>query len=78
YQIVVWPLRAIRYSYWHGCYGPRHPLAVLGDTVVGLVFVAAAIWLADRYVPHVHEALMNLPAALHQTADAVRDWWNRK
>ncbi len=78
YNLVVWPLRAIRYSYWHSCYGPRHPLASLWDTVVWLAFLAVLVWLADRYIPQAHEALLNLPAALHQAVDSVKEWWSRK
>lgn len=78
HQIVIWPLRAIRYSYWHGQCAPRHPLAALWDTVIWIGFLAILIWLADRYIPHFHEALMNLPAALHQAADNVKEWWSRK
>jgi phage shock protein PspC (stress-responsive transcriptional regulator) len=78
YQIVVWPLRAIRYSCWHSCYGPRHPLAAVWDIVVWTGFLVLLVWFADRYIPQAHEALMNLPAALHHAADAVKEWWNRK
>ncbi len=78
YQIVLWPLRAIRYSYWHSCYGPRHPLAAIWDIVVWTGFLVLLVWLADRYVPQAHDALMNLPPALHHVVDSVKEWWSRK
>lgn len=77
----VSPLRAAhRALSRHGWGGqPCAPVFFsLWDTIVWLGFVAFVIWLADRYVPHVHEAIMNLPPALHDAADSVKQWWARQ
>ena len=76
YHMVVWPLKAMR----HACYWGRRPyfaapLISPGDTIVWLGFVVLLIWLADRYVPHAHEALQQLPPAIHQAVDTVKQWW---
>ncbi len=80
YNLVIWPLRAIRHSYKYGFYGPRHPPVFLGlwDAIVWLGFLALLVWLADRYVPQAHEALQNLPPVLHRAMTAVQEWWARK
>ncbi|MFI5336061.1 MAG: PspC domain-containing protein [Opitutales bacterium] len=69
FNALLWPFRWHRYACGYGCGGP-HPL-------FGLVMLALCLWLADRYVPHVHEVLMDLPPFLHHAADSFRTWWNR-
>lgn len=78
YNAVAWPLKALRHAwYCHAVYGPRFapPLFWLGDTIVWLGFVILLVWLADRYVPHAHEALRNLPPVIHHAVDTVKQWW---
>jgi phage shock protein PspC (stress-responsive transcriptional regulator) len=78
YQVVAWPLKALRHAwYYHAAYGPRFapPLFWLGDTIVWLGFVILLVWLADRYLPHAHEALRNLPPVIHHAVDNVKQWW---
>lgn len=80
YQLVVWPLRAIKHSYRYGACG-WYPYSVFHgfwDGIVGLAFLAFLVWLVDRFVPGAHEMLMNLPHALHHAADDIRQWWSQK
>lgn len=76
YKIVVWPLKALRHAWFWG-HGPYFagPLFSFGDTIVWLGFVVLMVWLADRYVPHAHEVLQNLPPAFHHAVDTVKEWW---
>lgn len=76
YNIVVWPLKVWRHA-WCWRRGPHFaaPLFSLGDTIIWLGCVVFLIWLADRYVPHAHEALQNLPPAIHHAVDTVKQWW---
>lgn len=81
YSLISWPLRILRHaSYYYGPCGPRHILPLMGlwDTIVWLGFLAVLVWLANRYIPEAHRALMNLPPAIHHAADSVRQWWARR
>ena len=78
YNVVAWPLKALRHAwYWHAFQGPRFapPLFWLGDTIASFGFVILMIWLADRYVPHAHEAFRNLLPVFHHAVDTVKQWW---
>ena len=80
YQLVVWPLRAIKHSYRYDACG-WYPYSVFHgfwNGIVGLAFLAFLIWLVDRFVPGAHEMLMNLPHALHHAAADIRQWWSQK
>ena len=81
YHFAVWPIRASRHALahggWHGS-GSVRPYSGVSDALVWFVFLGFMVWLADRYVPHAHEALMNIPPVLHRAADAVREWWNHQ
>jgi phage shock protein PspC (stress-responsive transcriptional regulator) len=55
-----------------------HPLLGVWSAVLWLGFLAFLVWFANRYIPHAHEALMNLPPALHRAFDSLRDWWARR
>lgn len=75
------PLSATRHIiHRHGWGGSPyvHPLLGVWSTVLWLAFLAFLVWFANRYVPQAHDALMNLPPALHHAADSVRDWWSRR
>ena len=69
----------------HSCYyrggwgpGPGGPFISLWDSLVWLGFLVLLVWLADHYVPSVHEALQNLPPVLHRAIDAVQQWWDKR
>jgi len=79
YHFVTWPIKAMQY----GCYYPGPPRGygpASGplDGLVWLGFIVVLVWLADHYVPQVHEALLNLPPAIHHTVDHVKEWWARR
>ena len=65
YRVAVWPLKALRHAcYFNGSCGPRYvsPIAIAGNSILWLGFLALLIWFANRHVPQVHEALVNLPS----------------
>ena len=77
YQLVCWPIKAMRYSYYHPGvphWGHAGPL----DGLVWLGFAAGMIWLADHYSPSFHDWLQDLPPAIHHAADSVKEWWSRR
>ena len=76
FNILLWPLKVMRHAWYRGS-GPYFaaPLFLMGDTIIWLGFVVLLVWLADRYVPHAHEALQQLPPAIHHAADTVKQWW---
>jgi hypothetical protein len=77
WRLVTWPLRAFRYAcYAHGVGRWGRPVVMggCGDSVFGLVFLVVAVWVADRYVPGVHEGLKQLPPLLHRAVDALQGW----
>ena len=81
YNLLIWPIKAIRHAYYyHGAYGPRYSPVFFGlwDTLVWLGFLTLLVWLADRYVPQAHQAIMNLPPAIHSAAENVKLWWARQ
>ncbi|HVU24947.1 MAG TPA: PspC domain-containing protein [Opitutus sp.] len=81
FAIVKSPFSAARHSlYRHGWGGPPylHPLWGLWSALLWVGFLVFLVWLADRYVPHAHDTLRHLPAALHSAADSVREWWSRR
>jgi phage shock protein PspC (stress-responsive transcriptional regulator) len=82
YRFIVWPLKAARhalrfnagYGYW------PHGGLMMGfvDSFVWLGMLVVLVWVADHYVPQAHEALQNLPPAVHHATDQLRDWWARR
>lgn len=79
-QIVAWPVRVLRHSAYVSC-ADRTTIVRVGpgffDTLVWLVAVGFAIWIADRYVPGVHEFIVSLPPRLQSLGDAVQAWWHQ-
>jgi hypothetical protein len=78
-NLVVWPLKAMRYSYYyHGLYGPGYPgpFAVLWNSFAGLALAVLVVWLANRYIPGVHEGLEQLRPHLRHAVESFRQWWN--
>jgi phage shock protein PspC (stress-responsive transcriptional regulator) len=80
YHFVTWPIKAMQY----GCYYPGTPRWGYGpmsgplDGLVWLGFIVVLVWLGDHYVPQVHEALLNLPPAVHHAMDDLKQWWARQ
>jgi phage shock protein PspC (stress-responsive transcriptional regulator) len=80
FQAVMWPFRAARHALkYHGWgtapSGPAIAVFSFWDSLVSLAVFALLLWLADRYVPHFHEALMHLPQWIQSFVDSVKDWW---
>jgi hypothetical protein len=80
YHFFAWPLKAMRYTCYYQGSGPCPPRSLTGpfDGLVWLGFIVLIIWLADHYVPQVHEALQNLPPVIHRTLDSVQEWWAKR
>ncbi len=80
YQLVAWPLKAMRYScYYPGQYhGHGGPLWGLMGPLVGLFFLGFGIWSLDRHVPEFHEWMLQVPVLLHKFADTVQGWFATK
>lgn len=81
YSFLVWPLRLLRHACYHyGFGGPRYVFPLLGpwDAALWLGSLVLLIWIANRYVPQAHQALVNLPPAVHHVADSIREWWGRR
>ncbi len=77
FQVVAWPLRAMRQTLYFGCGGgPMYSGWVhLWNCIAWLVFAVFVIWFAGRHSAEVHDALRDLPREVHRAVDAVRDWW---
>jgi phage shock protein PspC (stress-responsive transcriptional regulator) len=67
FNLIVWPFRLHR---WGGCHDGPHGIFWIAMLVLG-------IWLADKYVPHFHEALQEIPPVLHRMGEDLRAWWAR-
>jgi len=74
FHILAWPLRALRHSFFFQGLG-GYPG---GGSVAWLAFWVLVIWLADRHVPEVHQALENLPPVIHHAVDSVKQWWAQR
>ena len=81
YHFLTWPIKVMKHS-CHYPGGPRwgyHPgLSGPLDGLVWLAFMALIVWVADHYIPQVHEALLNLPPAIHHATDELKQWWSRQ
>jgi hypothetical protein len=81
WALVAAPLKALRHAWhYHATYGlrPVPSFFWLGDTVIAVAGFLLMLFLIDRYVPQAHEALRQLPAALHQAADTAKAWWTSR
>ena len=81
WNAVARTLRAMRDGfYYDGAYGPRvyRCGGSFGGFLISICFFALVVWLADRYVPGCHEALIQLPPLLHRAVDAIQQWLERK
>jgi len=78
-QLFLSPVRAVRHTLGRHGWGGGSPCAPaffgLWDAFVWLGVVALLVWFADRYVPQAHQALVNLPPALHSAAESIKHWW---
>ena len=80
WRILRWPIKAYRHACYYGAayrHGYDGPLLFLVSSFTWLAFAAVVLWIANRYVPQVHEALLSLPPIVHQAADTVNAWLSR-
>jgi len=78
YALLSAPLKLARracYRYpsdnkWAG------PVMILMDVIIWLAVAAAVVWLTLHYMPEIRHAVESAPAAVHQAADDIRDWWH--
>ncbi len=82
YNIIVWPLKAVRHMYYHYGVLTAHPgprvLVTLWDSVVWLAFFGVLVWLACQNFPQVQAAVHNLPAVFREGVDNVKQWWSHQ
>ena len=81
YKVVVSPIKAMRRACYYRNFGwPYywHPLAELWHGLITLCFLVLFVFLADRFIPGFHQALLAVPGFLQQAADAVRHWWTQR
>ncbi len=57
YQLVVSPLRALRYAHSPHLYAYRYRSHALADAVVGLTILALLVWLFEHHLPAVQHTL---------------------
>lgn len=78
YQSVKWPLRAMRYGYFHQprCHGPFH---VLWCVFSWILFFYCLTWLLHHHnSPEIHRAIGDLDAAFHDGVHAFKEWWDKQ
>ncbi len=81
YNVVVSPIKAMRRAcYYRGFGWPYywHPLAELWHGLLTLCLLVLLVFLADRFIPGFHQALLAVPGVLQHAADAVRHWWAQR
>jgi phage shock protein PspC (stress-responsive transcriptional regulator) len=80
FQMVNWPLRAMRHAFWHGGYGPAYagPIAHLWVPFIWLAILMVTLWYLNRHGPEVHEAVRQLRPHWHHAVDAFKQWWDRQ
>jgi phage shock protein PspC (stress-responsive transcriptional regulator) len=81
YKVVVSPIKAMRRACYYRSFGRPyywHPVAELVQGLVTLCVLALFVFLADRFIPGFHQALLAVPGMLQHAAEAVRHWWTQR
>ncbi|MFT3782983.1 MAG: PspC domain-containing protein [Nibricoccus sp.] len=81
YKVAVAPIKAIRRNYYYRLNGWAvhwSPITEFWLSLLPIVALVIGVWLADRLIPGVHEALLNLPVFIQNAAEAIRHWWTNK
>ena len=65
YQLISWPIRAIRHAGYSGAGGFHGPGVAAFDGIAGLALVCALAWYGYHHVP-----------AIHDLIEHVRQWWD--
>jgi phage shock protein PspC (stress-responsive transcriptional regulator) len=70
YQVIVWPLRAVRHAMAPRYYGYPHPWHAFWDALVGLFLLAVAVWFFTHHSHDLRQSLdsiqQNAQPAWHQ------------
>lgn len=76
YKVFTAPINALRHASAARHFGqPWSPVTELWHGLLALLLVVFGLWMADRFVPSFHAALLDLPTFLHNAADAIQHWW---
>jgi hypothetical protein len=80
FHVVSWPLKALRHACLVSLSGDRSQYlhGSFVDTLVWLAAFVAAVWVADHYIPAVHDFLSTLPARLNALSEALGNWWHQR
>lgn len=77
YKVLAAPINALRHASASRRFGqPWSPFTELWHGLLVLLLIVIGVWMADRFIPGFHAALLNLPAFLHNAADTVQQWWS--
>ncbi len=79
YNVAVSPIKALRRSYYYRHQGQPYcwsPFTAFWQGLLTLCILAFFIFLADRFFPSFHQALLGLPDCLRAIAENIRQWWN--
>jgi phage shock protein PspC (stress-responsive transcriptional regulator) len=81
YKVIVSPIKAMRRACYYRSFGwPYywHPLAEFWHGLFTLCFLVLFVFLADRFIPGFHQALLAVPGMLQHAVEAVRHWWTQR
>jgi phage shock protein PspC (stress-responsive transcriptional regulator) len=80
FQMVKWPLRAMRHAFCHGAYGPAYggPILHLWNSFFWLGILALSVWYMNRHSSEVHEAVRQIRPHWHHAVDSFKQWWDRQ
>jgi phage shock protein PspC (stress-responsive transcriptional regulator) len=81
YKVVVSPIKAMRRACYYRSFGRPyywHPVAELWHGLITLCLLGLFVFLADRFIPGFHQALLAVPGVLQHTAEVVRHWWAQR
>ena len=72
YNVVAWPLRAMRRASHFALGGIHHGGVAAWDGLMGLGFTIVLCWLAYHFIPDVREFVQNLPAMIDSLIHQVQ------
>ncbi|MGD1031053.1 MAG: PspC domain-containing protein [Opitutaceae bacterium] len=80
YQVLTWPLRAMKHAFYWGAWGPHfsRPFFFLFDFLIWAAVVALLLSYGFRHSAQVHEFVDKIPPAVHDGIDSFRQWWARR
>ena len=80
FQMLKWPLKAMRHAYSHGPYGHAYggPFVHLWSPVFWIVMLVLFLWYSKHHGAEVHEAMNQLRPQWHHAVDSFKQWWDRQ